>query len=145
MGFDSTPRANRLHIGIFGKRNVGKSTLVNALTGQETSLVSAVAGTTTDPVYKAVELRGFGPAVLIDTAGFDDEGVLGKMRVERTREAMTKTDVAVILFDSEPEEEAEWAEAFRQRKTPVIAVINKIHDPDRMARVKETVRKQGLE
>ncbi|HIZ44515.1 MAG TPA: [FeFe] hydrogenase H-cluster maturation GTPase HydF [Firmicutes bacterium] len=146
MGFDSTPRANRLHIGIFGKRNVGKSTLVNALTGQETSLVSAVAGTTTDPVYKAVELRGFGPAVLIDTAGFDDEGVLGKMRVERTREAMTKTDVAVILFDSEPEEEAEWAEAFRQRKTPVIAVINKIHDPDRMARVKETVRnRMGLE
>ena len=108
--------------------------------------MSAVAGTTTDPVYKAVELRGFGPAVLIDTAGFDDEGVLGKMRVERTREAMTKTDVAVILFDSEPEEEAEWAEAFRQRKTPVIAVINKIHDPDRMARVKETVRnRMGLE
>ncbi|MCD2491500.1 [FeFe] hydrogenase H-cluster maturation GTPase HydF [Lacrimispora sp. NSJ-141] len=140
MGMDSTPRSNRLHIGIFGRRNVGKSTLVNALTGQETSLVSDVAGTTTDPVYKAVELRGFGPAVFIDTAGFDDEGVLGSMRVGKTKEAMTKTDVAVILFDSLPGEEIEWAARFTERKTPVIAAVNKICRPEEREAVKKAIR-----
>ncbi|QNM05396.1 [FeFe] hydrogenase H-cluster maturation GTPase HydF [Qiania dongpingensis] len=146
MGMDSTPRSNRLHIGIFGRRNVGKSTLVNALTGQETSLVSDVAGTTTDPVYKAVELRGFGPAVFIDTAGFDDEGVLGSMRVGKTKEAMTKTDVAVILFDSLPGEEIEWAARFTERKTPVIAAVNKICRPEEREAVKKAIRDSlGLE
>ncbi len=146
MGMDSTPRSNRLHIGIFGRRNVGKSTLVNALTGQETSLVSDVAGTTTDPVYKAVELRGFGPAVFIDTAGFDDEGVLGSMRVGKTKEAMTKSDVAVILFDSLPGEEIEWAARFTERKTPVVAAVNKICRPEEREAVKKAIRDSlGLE
>ena len=80
MSINNTPRANRLHIGIFGKRNSGKSSLINALTGQDISVVSDIAGTTTDPVYKAMEIQGIGPCVLIDTAGFDDFGSLGKMQ-----------------------------------------------------------------
>ena len=90
MSLTETPRANRLHIGIFGKRNSGKSSLTNALTGQQAALVSDVAGTTTDPVYKAMEVHGIGPCVFIDTAGFDDEGMLGGLRVERTQEAAKK-------------------------------------------------------
>ena len=85
MGLNDTPRADRLHIGIYGRRNAGKSSLINALTGQETALVSDAPGTTTDPVYKAMELNPIGPVVFIDTAGFDDEGELGRLRVERTQ------------------------------------------------------------
>ena len=87
MSLNETPRANRLHIGIFGKRNSGKSSLINALTGQEIALVSDVAGTTTDPVYKSMEIHGIGPCVFIDTAGFDVEGELGQMRVGKTKQA----------------------------------------------------------
>ncbi|MCI8757254.1 MAG: GTP-binding protein, partial [Oscillospiraceae bacterium] len=94
---NETPRANRLHIAIFGRRNSGKSTLINALTGHETSVTSPVAGTTTDPVYKSMEISGIGPCVLIDTAGFDDEGELGTLRIARTQDAMEKTDIAVIV------------------------------------------------
>ena len=83
MSLTHTPQSNRLHIGVFGRRNSGKSSLVNALTGQHTALVSDVAGTTTDPVYKAMEIHGIGPVLFVDTAGFDDEGELGAMRVER--------------------------------------------------------------
>jgi small GTP-binding protein len=93
MSLQDTPRANQLHIGIFGKRNSGKSTLINAITGHNTALVSDVAGTTTDPVYKTMEIYGLGPCVLIDTAGFDDVGELGQMRVEKTKAAMLKTDI----------------------------------------------------
>lgn len=126
MGLSDTPRANRLHIGIFGKRNSGKSTLINALTGQEIALVSEVAGTTTDPVYKSMEIYGIGPCVFIDTAGFDDEGELGRMRVEKTRQAAEKTDIALMIFtDEDMEEEFKWIEVLRSRNTPVIAVINK--------------------
>ena len=99
MSLNTTPRANRLHIGIFGKRNAGKSSLTNALTGQEISVVSEHPGTTTDPVYKSMELHPVGPVVFIDTAGFDDEGELGKLRVEKTREILDKTDVAIVIFD----------------------------------------------
>lgn len=99
MGLNDTPRANRLHIGIYGKRNAGKSSLINALTGQDIALVSDTAGTTTDPVFKSMELHPVGPVVFIDTAGFDDEGELGKLRVERTHEVMDKTDVAVVVID----------------------------------------------
>ena len=91
MGLQDTPRASRLHIGLFGNRNAGKSSLINALTGQDISLVSPVAGTTTDPVYKAFELRGVGPVVFIDTAGLDDAGELGALRVQKTKEALEKT------------------------------------------------------
>jgi [FeFe] hydrogenase H-cluster maturation GTPase HydF len=127
MSLNDTPRANRLHIGIFGKRNSGKSTLINALTGHNTALVSEVAGTTTDPVYKTIEIHGIGPCVLIDTAGFDDEGYLGQMRVEKTRTAMEKTDMALIVCSNdEIDQELAWAREFMSRKTPVIMVINKI-------------------
>lgn len=126
MSLTSTPSANRLHIAIFGKRNSGKSSLINAITGQDIALVSDVAGTTTDPVYKAMEIHGIGPCMLIDTAGFDDTGELGEQRVEKTRQAMDKTDVAIVLFgDCYTHHEQEWIEALKKRKIPVIAVINK--------------------
>lgn len=127
MSLNVTPRANQLHIGIFGKRNSGKSTLINALTGQNIALVSSVAGTTTDPVYKSMEIYGIGPCVLIDTAGFDDEGELGALRVEKTKLAVEKTDIALIVCsDEEIHEELEWINLFQSKKTPVVIVINKI-------------------
>ena len=110
MSLNDTPRADRLHIGIFGRRNAGKSSLINALTGQETALVSAAPGTTTDPVYKSMELHPIGPVVFIDTAGFDDEGELGKLRVERTEAVLERTDVAVMVIDA-----AEIAESEESR------------------------------
>ena len=88
MTLNDTTRGNRLHIGLFGRRNAGKSSLINALTGQSVATVSSVPGTTTDPVYKAMELHGVGPVVFIDTAGFDDEGELGQLRVEKTEQAI---------------------------------------------------------
>lgn len=127
MSLNDTPRANQLHIGIFGKRNSGKSTLINALTGHNTAVVSDIAGTTTDPVYKTIEIYGIGPCVLIDTAGFDDNGTLGQMRVEKTRLAMEKTDVALVVCSEEDiAQELEWAREFKARKAPVVMVINKI-------------------
>ncbi len=123
---NETPNANRLHIGFFGKRNSGKSSLINAFTGQGVSIVSDVAGTTTDPVYKAMEINGIGACVLIDTAGFDDVGELGKIRVEKTKLACDKTDVAVMVFSDENiEQELLWIEKFKQQKTPFITVISK--------------------
>ncbi|MBO5245591.1 MAG: [FeFe] hydrogenase H-cluster maturation GTPase HydF [Selenomonadales bacterium] len=127
MSLQDTPRAERLHIGLFGKRNSGKSSLVNALTGQEIALVSDVAGTTTDPVYKAMEIHGIGPCVFIDTAGFDDEGELGAMRVAKTRDALDRTDIAILVFGGgDPAMELAWAAELKKRKTPIVAVINKI-------------------
>ncbi|CUH93795.1 [FeFe] hydrogenase H-cluster maturation GTPase HydF [Herbinix luporum] len=132
MSINNTPRANRLHIGIFGKRNSGKSSLINALTGQDISVVSDIAGTTTDPVYKAMEIQGIGPCVLIDTAGFDDFGSLGKMRVEQSKKAMEKTDIALIVFtDEDITIEAKWIKEFQGRNTPFIPLINKIDKLDR--------------
>ena len=126
MSLTSTPRSNRLHIGIFGKRNSGKSSLINALTGQKIALVSDVAGTTADPVYKYMEIHGIGPCMFIDTAGFDDIGELGEMRVGQTRKAMDKTDIALIVWgDTHTEEEYNWIDAFKKRNTPVIPIINK--------------------
>lgn len=133
MSIQSTPRASRLHIGIFGKRNAGKSSLINALTGQEISLVSDVAGTTTDPVYKSFELQGVGPVVFIDTAGLDDVGDLGRMRVEKTRQAVEKTDLALVVLTGLPKEELPWLEALREKKVPILVVLNKcdaLPDPD---------------
>lgn len=126
MSLTSTPRSNRLHIGIYGKRNSGKSSLINALTGQKIALVSDVAGTTADPVYKYMEIHGIGPCMFIDTAGFDDVGELGEMRVGQTRKAMDKTDIALVVWgDTQTEEEYDWIDAFKKRNTPVIPVINK--------------------
>lgn len=126
--FNDTPSANRLHIGVFGKTNSGKSSFINAFTGQEVSIVADVAGTTTDPVYKAMEIHPLGPCTIIDTAGFDDDSVLGEQRVERARLAADKTDLAVIVFaadDNDFHEELEWYHFFREKNTPVLAVINK--------------------
>ena len=126
MSLTSTPRSNRLHIGIYGKRNSGKSSLINALTGQKIALVSDVAGTTADPVYKYMEIHGIGPCMFIDTAGFDDIGELGEMRVGQTRKAMDKTDIALIVWgDTHTEEEYNWIDAFKKRNIPVIPIINK--------------------
>ena len=125
MTLNDTTRGNRLHIGLFGRRNAGKSSLINALTGQSVATVSAVPGTTTDPVYKAMELHGLGPVVFIDTAGFDDEGELGQLRVEKTEQAARETDIALLLFSGlDMAEELKWLAIFRQQKTPVILVVS---------------------
>ena len=124
-----TPNANRLHIAIFGKRNVGKSSLINALTSQDIALVSGLAGTTTDPVYKAMELLPIGPVVIIDTAGLDDEGTIGELRIKKTKEVMDKTDLALLVIDGNDKDllfEKIWYEDLKKRKIPVIGVINKI-------------------
>ena len=99
MGLNETTRGERIHIGIFGKRNAGKSSVINAITGQKLSIVSDVCGTTTDPVLKAMELLPLGPVVVIDTPGIDDEGELGKLRVQKTYQMLNKTDIAVIVID----------------------------------------------
>ena len=127
MSLQQTPSANRLHIGLFGKRNSGKSSLVNALTGQNIALVSDVAGTTTDPVQKAMEIHGLGPCLFIDTAGFDDEGNLGRLRVEKTRQALEKTDLALLVFTDEGDEmETGWYRQICAKNIPVVAVLNQV-------------------
>ena len=127
MSLNNVVKAERLHIALFGKRNAGKSSLINALTGQETALVSAVAGTTTDPVEKAMELLPLGPVVLIDTAGFDDEGALGEMRVQRTEGVLNKTDIALLVTEGAEldEKESDFLEKLRRRGKAVIVVHNK--------------------
>ena len=120
----NTPSSERLHIAVIGKRNSGKSSLVNMLTGQETSLVSETPGTTTDPVTKAMEMPGTGACLLIDTAGFDDEGVLGTMRVEKTRKTLEKADLAIMIFRDCDDQEAEWLRFLKEKGTPVIPVLN---------------------
>ena len=121
-----TIRGNRLHIGIFGRRNSGKSSFINALMGQDVAIISSVAGTTADPVYKNMEIHGIGPVVIMDTAGFDDVGDLGKLRVLKTRQAAEKTDVAIMVFAEEiTKYEREWVAWFKEKKVPLIAVQNK--------------------
>lgn len=123
---NDTPSANRLHIGFYGKRNSGKSSLINAFTGQEVSIVSEVAGTTTDPVNKAMEIHGIGACVLIDTAGFDDIGELGEMRIKKTEKTADKTDIAIVLFSGDDiTKECEWYELFKSKNIPVIPVVSK--------------------
>ena len=127
MSLNETPSANRVHISFFGKRNVGKSSLVNAVTGQTLSVVSDVLGTTTDPVRKAMELLPIGPVLIIDTPGFDDEGTLGEMRVEKTREILSKTDVAILVTDSSNLDSVEkgYLDLITEKRIPYIIVHNK--------------------
>ncbi len=126
MSLTNTPGANRVHIALFGRRNSGKSSLINAITGQDIALVSEIAGTTTDPVYKAMELHPIGPVMFIDTAGYDDEGTLGELRIEKTKKAVLKTDIAVVFFcGTELRLEEEWVSELKKRKIPIIPVINK--------------------
>lgn len=128
---NDTPNASRLHIGVFGKTNSGKSSLINKLTGQSVSIVSDISGTTTDLVYKAMEFHPLGPCVFIDTAGFDDESKLAEKRIEKTRLAGEKTDIAIMIISAENSSLAEncqelvWYEYFKKRNIPVIFVINK--------------------
>lgn len=123
---ENTPRANRLQIGIFGRRNVGKSSLINALTGQDVALVSDRPGTTTDPVSKAMEIPALGPVVLIDTAGLDDEGELGALRVSRTEKVLSQIHLAIIVIaDDFGEFEQEILSWVQKRNLPALVVVNK--------------------
>ena len=130
-----TPKGLRLHIGLFGKRNSGKSTLMNALIGQSVSIVSAHPGTTTDPVEKAYELAPLGAVVFIDTAGLDDEGELGALRVQKTRTVLERVDLALIVVDDGRVGTLERAliATLREQKTPFVVVFNKadLAQPDK--------------
>ncbi len=128
MSMNQTPRGNRTHIAIFGRRNAGKSSVINALTNQSISLVSEVAGTTTDPVFKSMEILPLGPVVLIDTAGIDDVGELGALRVERTYDVINKADIGIIVFDytqNDFQNEQELIAEFKKRSKPYLLVANK--------------------
>ena len=126
-GLNNTPRSERLHIALFGRRNAGKSSLINALTGQQIAIVSDVAGTTTDPVSKSMEILPLGPCVLIDTAGFDDSGAVGDLRTERTREVIKQTDIAILVTDGTTlDDEVAWATLLKQANVPYVAALNKV-------------------
>lgn len=129
MGMNQTPMSERVHIGFFGKRNAGKSSVMNAVTGQDIAVVSDVMGTTTDPVYKSMELLPLGPVVMMDTPGIDDEGELGALRVRKSYQVLNKTDVAVLVIDGtagiSPEDEALLGR-IRRKKIPYLVVMNKI-------------------
>lgn len=144
---NNTPRSERLHIAIFGKRNVGKSSLINALTNQELSLVSDIAGTTTDPVAKSMELLPIGPVVLIDTAGFDDEGELGKMRVAKTNTVSRRTDVAVVVTTAESyisAEEILFVNDLKAKSVAVVCVVNKIDMYETSTQYMSCINKLGV-
>ena len=128
MGLNEAPSGERVHIGFFGRRNAGKSSLVNAVTDQEISVVSDTKGTTTDPVTKAMELLPLGPVVIIDTPGFDDEGSLGEKRVQRAKRVMNRTDIAVLVIDASTgavEADRELAAMFKEKEIPFLTVVNK--------------------
>lgn len=125
---NETPSSNRIHIGVFGKTNSGKSSFINVLTNQEVSIVADVAGTTTDPVYKPMEISPLGACVIIDTAGFDDESKLGEKRIEKTRLAIEKTDIGIIVIDINDTDyslEEKWFSMLKAKNTPVLFVLNK--------------------
>ena len=138
MSLNSTPSAERVHIGIFGKRNAGKSSVINAITDQDLAIVSDVKGTTTDPVSKAMELLPLGPVMIIDTPGLDDVGELGKMRVQKSYQVLNKTDIGILVIDGlvgpTPQDNA-LIEKFKEKKIPYIVVMNKL----------DLVREKGIE
>ena len=128
---NDTPNSNRTHIAIFGRRNAGKSSIINAIANQDIAIVSDTAGTTTDPVKKAIEINGIGACVIVDTAGFDDEGELGALRIERTKKIMESSDIALLIFDAsfidnDYSLELKWKNKLESLEIPVIAVLNKI-------------------
>ena len=125
---NDTPRGDRLHISFFGRRNVGKSSLINALTGQQVAIVSALPGTTTDPVYKSMEFQALGPVVFIDTPGIDDEGSLGELRIEKTKEVLRKTDLGILVITGQQHwgaPESKLCQELQTRKIPLLVVMNK--------------------
>lgn len=146
---NDTPSGNRVHIAFFGRMNSGKSSLANELAGQEVAIVSDVSGTTTDPVKKPMEIHGLGPCVLIDTAGYDDEGGLGAQRVMMAKQAAAQADIAVLLFtDDDFTLEKLWYDYFQKKDTPVILVISKadeIPKPESLAeKIKQTFQKEPI-
>ena len=150
---NDTPGSNRLHIGVFGKTNSGKSSFINAFTHQEVSIVADIAGTTTDPVYKPMEISPLGPCVIIDTAGFDDTSELGERRVEKTKLAAEKADIAVIVV-SQPDnewditEELKWYQFLKEKNTPVLFLVGKSdidpHTEELISYIKEKTGKEAL-
>lgn len=158
MSLTDTPNANRLHIALFGRRNSGKSSLINALTGQDTALVSDTPGTTTDPVMKAMEIHGIGACLFIDTPGFDDEGQLGEMRISRTLAAIEKTDIALMICEGneadnihsiskserlgEESEELRWIKLLKERNIPIILILNKIDIRENADNLAATIEQQ---
>lgn len=129
MGKNQTPASERVHVSFFGKRNAGKSSIINAVTGQDLAIVSSVMGTTTDPVYKTMELLPLGPVMVIDTPGIDDEGELGALRVHKSYQVLNKTDIAILVIDStagKGEEELELIHRFHKKGIPYLIVYNKI-------------------
>lgn len=147
-GMNQTPSGERVHIGFFGRRNAGKSSVVNAVTGQELAVVSDVKGTTTDPVTKSMEILPLGPVVVIDTPGFDDSGSLGELRVERTRRILEKTDIAVLVVDSSEgikQCDAELVDLFDERKLPYVVVMNKSDLSEKIAAAVGVISGDGKE
>lgn len=163
MGLNDTPKGERIHIAVFGKRNAGKSSLINSITGQDLSIVSEIRGTTTDPVYKAMELLPLGPVMMIDTPGLDDEGELGALRIQKTKKVLNKTDVAVVVVDggtigeasekttnnieefieeSGLEVEEELVKEIRERKLPCLVVLNKKEECADVEKALEYLQKQ---
>ena len=129
MSLNSTPQSVRVHIGLFGKRNAGKSSIINAITNQKAAIVSDIAGTTTDPVFRPMEILPIGPCVLIDTAGLDDVGELGKLRINKSLDVLDKTDIALLVVDSTigiKEEDLSLIKIFNDKKMPHILILNKI-------------------
>ena len=148
MNSVESPRGSRLHIGIFGRRNAGKSSLINALTGQDLAIVSSERGTTADPVFKSMEFHPIGPVVFIDTAGFDDEGELGSKRVDKTREMLDRTDIAIVVTEAGGEDteiEDRWIKDLESRDIPVITVTNKIDLVDAAGAAEETAGRASSE
>lgn len=150
---NNTPSGERIHIGFFGRRNAGKSSVVNAVTGQELAVVSDIKGTTTDPVSKTMELLPLGPVMIIDTPGFDDEGTLGELRVRKTKQILNKTDIAVLVMDvtiGKTEAEMELIRIFEEKKLPYLLVYNKSDLVEKIPKAGEkelyisALKKQGI-
>ena len=129
MSLNSTPQSVRVHIGLFGKRNAGKSSIINAITNQSAAIVSDIAGTTTDPVFRPMEILPIGPCVLIDTAGLDDVGELGELRIGKSLDVLEKTDIALLVVDCQigiSQEDLSLIEKFNDKNIPHILTLNKI-------------------
>lgn len=149
MSLNSTPSANRIHIGIFGRRNAGKSSVINAITGQNLAIVSDIKGTTTDPVLKTMELLPLGPVVIIDTPGLDDEGTLGALRIEKAYQMLNKTDIAVLIVDASvkiTEEDLQILKWIQEKQIPYVVVFNKsdlLTAPDAFSALPDSVSREN--
>lgn len=140
---NDTPNSNRTHIAIFGRRNVGKSSIINAIANQDVAIVSDTAGTTTDPVKKAIEINKIGACTIVDTAGFDDEGELGELRIKRTKKIMEAADIALLVFDANFNDyllELKWKNELTSLEIPVVAVLNKIDLNNNYKQIEQNIK-----